>query len=113
MSPIESLIWKDSIMFAFIKTISSFINERTLMRDADKATRKVQRLIVECSNEYKNVTSGYRVDGGEVDHFVGRKNLSKKSLVWGVTPWSAVDIEQGRAVAQSECTIALSPGFPV
>lgn len=100
-------------MFAFIKTVASFINQRTLMRDATKATKKVQRLMVKCSNEYKNVTTGYCVDGGEVDHFVGRKNLSKKSLVWGVTPWAAVDIEQGRTVAQSERTVALSPGFSV
>lgn len=100
-------------MFAFIKSVSSFINQRALMRDATKATKKVRNLMVKCTNDYKNVSAGYCVNGGEVDHFVGRKNLSKKSLVWGVTPWAAVDIEQGRAVAQSERIVALSPGLSV
>lgn len=98
---------------SIIKTISSFINQRTLMRDATKATRKVRALMVKCSLEHNDVVNDYVVEGGVVDHFVGRKNASKRSLVWGITPWAAVDIQQGREVAQSDVIVAVSPGFSV
>lgn len=98
---------------SIIKTITSFINQRIIMRDATKATRKVRALMVKCSKEHNDVVIDYVVEGGVVDNFVGRKNTNPHSLVWGITPWAAVDIQQGREVAQSDVIVAISPGFSV